>query len=67
MPGRRKLFWPADPEQRIEGNCQSYFLPLMNPEGLNARARAKKTTRLLIQTHSGLVLSNEWQDGLLCE
>jgi len=65
-PGRRKLFCPAHPEQRIEGNGKKYFLHLLRPEELKARGMSHKTAQLVIQAHPVLVLSNEWLEELFC-
>ena len=65
-PGRRKLFCPAHPEQRIEGNGKKYFLHLMSPEQLKARGMPHKTAQLVIQAHPVLVLSNAWLEELFC-
>ena len=65
-PGIRKLYCPANPEQRIEGNGKrkKYFLHLLSPEQLKARGMPHKTAQLVIQAHPVLVLSNEWLDEL---
>ena len=42
-PSRRKLFCPAHPEQRIEGNGKKHFLHLLSPEDLKARGFTHKT------------------------
>ena len=65
-PGRRKLFCPAHPEQRIEGNGKKYFLHLLSPEQLQARGMPHKRAQLVIQAHPVLVLSNEWLEELFC-
>ena len=62
-PGRRKLFCPAHPEQRIEGNGKKYFLHLMSPEQLKARGMPHKTAQFVIQAYPVLVLSNELAGG----
>ena len=65
-PDRRKLFCPAHPDQRIEGNGKKYFLHLMSPEELKARGMPHKTAQLVIQAHPVLVLSDEWLEELFC-
>ena len=44
-PKRRMLFFPAHPEQRIEGNGKKYFLHLLTPEALKARGMSDKRAR----------------------
>ncbi len=65
-PQRRQLFYPAHPEQRIEGNGQKYFLHLLTPEELKARGMGHKRAQLVIEAYSVLVLSTEWLEDLFC-
>jgi len=65
-PKRRKLFCPAHPEQRIEGNGQKYFLHLLTPEELMARGMGHKRAQLVIEVYPVMVLSNEWLEELFC-
>ncbi len=65
-PQRRRLFCPAHPEQRIEGNGKKYFLHLLTPEELKARGMAHKRAQLVIEAYPVLVLSNEWLEELFC-
>ena len=63
-PKRRTLFFPAHPDQRIEGNGRKYFLPLLSPEELQQRGMSGKQARLVIHAYPVLMLSNEWLEEL---
>jgi hypothetical protein len=63
---RRRLFCPAHPEQRIEGNGRKYFLHLLSPEELRARGMTHKKAKLVIDAYPVLVLRNEWLEELFC-
>ncbi len=65
-PKGRQLFCPAHTDQQITGNGRKYFLHLLQPEELRARGMSDKKSRLVIQAHPVLVLSNEWLEELFC-
>lgn len=65
-PKGRQLFCPAHADQQVAGNGRKYFLHLLQPEELRARGMSDKTSRLVIQAHPVLVLSNEWLEELFC-
>ena len=62
-PKRRALFFPAHPDQRIEGNGRKYFLHLLSPEELQQRGMTSKQARLVINAYPVLVPHHQTRSG----